>query len=621
MQEVFDRAVSRHNAGDLAGAQKLYRRILKAEPNNPQVLNLAGVAAFQLGQRKRAVDSLSKAIALAPDYGDAHYNYGNVLTQLGRLEDAAARFREAVRLEPGHGDAHFNLGTVLLDLGRPEDALESYRKLLALGADVPELHNSIGLVLSELARWDEAAESFENAIRGRTDFVQAHCALALARMEQGRMEDAKTSFRAAITIDPAYARAHYNLGNLQRTAGQLEEAAACYERAIKADPAYVLAHNNLGLTLNELGRLAAAADSFRRAIAADRDYAPARINLANVSDSATDEANIREMARLADKPDLAADDAIGLQFALGRAFGQQGADDQAFSHFLAGNRLKRETLNYDGAAMAEEFATTLAVFDEAFMARHGNGGNTSDLPIFILGMPRSGTSLVEQILASHGDVHGAGELHDVRRIAADLPQRIGSKLPYPACVRNAGDDIWAELGGEYLDAVSRLAPGMRRVCDKMPGNFLRLGLIHLMLPNATIIHCQRDAMDTCYSCFTLLFSEGQHFAYDLAELGDYYRHYDRLMRHWHQVLPNRILDLRYEDVVGDLEGSARRLVAHCGLDWDDRCLEFHSTERAVRTASMSQVRQPIYASSLGRWRRHEHHLGPLIDALGPLADT
>ena len=290
-----------------------------------------------------------------------------------------------------------------------------------------------------------------------------------------------------------------------------------------ADPDYVLAHNNLGLTLNELGRLAEAADSFRRAIAADRDYAPARINLANLDDGAADAENIREMERLSGNPDLPPEDAAGLHFALGRAHGQRNGDDQAFGHILAGNRVKRAALNYDGVAMAEQFAAAAQVFDQAFLARRGDRGNPSDLPIFILGMPRSGTTLVEQILASHGEVHGAGELHEMRDIATTLPGRMGSQQPYPACVRDAGDEIWAELGSGYIEAVSRLAPGKRRVCDKMPGNFLRLGLIHLMLPNAAIIHCQRDAMDTCYSCFSLLFSEGQRFSYDLAELGDYYR--------------------------------------------------------------------------------------------------
>lgn len=586
MQKVFDRAVSRHNAGDPAGAQKLYRRILKSEPRNPLVLNLAGVAAFQLGRKKAAVESLSKAIAIAPDYSDAYYNYANVLAQMDRHEEALKNYRSAIRLEPGNGDAHYSLGVLLRRLGRWEEALASYRQLLALGKENPAIHNDIGLLLDELGRWEEAA----------------------------------ASFRQAIAIDPDYARAHYHLGNAERALGDLAAAADCYERAVAADPDYLLAYNNLGLTQHELGRMTAAEASFRRAVAIDGDYAPAWINLGILNGNDTDDGNIEDFERLIGKADLPAADAIGLRFSLGRAYEQQGEDVQAFEQILIGNRLMREDLNYDAAVMAENFSRTKQIFDAAFFARHGDAGDSSKFPVFILGMPRSGTTLIEQILASHGDVHGAGELPELGTIARRLPDRIGSEQGYPDCVPEAGDELWAELGAEYVDAVSRLAPDRGRVCDKMPANFLRLGLIHLMLPNATIIHCRRSAMDTCYSCFSLLFSEGQHYAYDQAELGQYYREYEALMRHWHTVLPGRILDIHYEDVVSDLETSARRLVAHCGLEWDDRCLEFHKTDRAVRTASKSQVRQPIYASSLGRWHRHQDRLGPLIDALGPLAE-
>jgi len=619
MQKIFDRAMGHHNAGELAQALKLYRKILEAEPEHPVVLNLAGVAAFQAGDGKTAVEYLAKAIAAGPEYADAHYNYANVLSQLGRLADSVESYHAALRLEPGHGDAYNNLAAVLRDLEMPEEALASYRKLLALGVASPETHHNIGLLLIELGQSEAALASFQSAIAGRPDYPEAYNNMALALQDLGRMAEAVASFDQAIAVDPTYAKAHYNLGNVRRAAGQLDAAAACYGRALAADPGYALAHNNLGLTQQELGQIAAAKDSFRRAIACDGDYALAWANLGALGGDDGDDDNIVAMERLVGKPELAVGDAIQLQFALGRAYEKQGAADKAFDHVAEGNRLKRGTLNYDSAATRENFDRIIKTFDGTLFARHGATGDASALPIFILGMPRSGTTLVEQILASHPMVHGAGELHDLAAIAATLPARIGANQPYPAGVGEAGAGLWAELGADYVDGLRRRAPGKARLCDKMPGNFLHLGLIHLMLPNATIIHCRRAAMDICYSCFSLLFSEGQSFTYDLTELGLYYREYDRLMRHWHAMLPGRILDVRYEDVVADLEGSARRFVAHCGLPWDDRCLDFHATERAVRTASLTQVRQPIYASSIGRWRRHERHLGPLIDTLGPLA--
>jgi tetratricopeptide (TPR) repeat protein len=616
MQKIFDRAMRHHNAGELDQALELYRKILRVEPDHPVVLNLAGVAAFQTGDATAAVEYLSKAVAAGPDHADAHYNYANVLSQLGRLQDSVERYRAALRLEPQHIDAHNNLAAVLRDLGRPDEALAHYRSLLALGVDFPEAHNSIGLVLTELGQLEAALASFQKAIAGRPDYPEAYNNMALALQDLGRMADAVASYGRAIAADPSYPKAHYNLGNALRAAGQLDEAAASYGRAIAADPGYALAHNNLGLAQQELGQIAAAKDSFRQAIARNGDYAVARANLGALSD---DEGNVAEMERLIGEPDVATGDAIQLFFALGRVYEKNGAADKAFEHIVKGNQLKRGTLSYDIAVTQDSFDLTMETFDGAFFARHGAAGDASALPIFILGMPRSGTTLVEQILASHPLVHGAGELHEMGAIAAALPARTGTGQPYPACVEDVDEGLWAELGANYVDALSRRAPGKERVCDKMPGNFLRLGLIHQMLPNAAIIHCRRDAMDTCYSCFSLLFTDGQSFTYDMRELGLYYREYDRLMRHWQALLPGRILDVYYEDVVADLEASARRLVAHCGLEWDGRCLDFHQTERAVRTASLTQVRQPIYASSIGRWRRHERHLGPLIEALGPLA--
>ena len=253
---------------------------------------------------------------------------------------------------------------------------------------------------------------------------------------------------------------------------------------------------------------------------------------------------------------------------------------------------------------------------ETLVARFDGAGYNSDLPIFILGMPRSGTTLVEQILASHPSIHGAGELKDLSGIAFGLPHRLGSSQPFPECVAEVDAGRWRELGEAYVQGIRKHAAGMERITDKMPSNYHFVGLIHLMLPSAQIIHCVRDPVDTCLSCYKTLFVKTQEFSYDLTELGRHYRQYDRLMQHWKTVLPGRMLDVRYEDVVSDLEGVARRLVEFCGLEWNEACLEFYKTERPVRTASAVQVRRPIYQTSIEYWRRYERHLGPLFQALG-----
>jgi hypothetical protein len=283
--------------------------------------------------------------------------------------------------------------------------------------------------------------------------------------------------------------------------------------------------------------------------------------------------------------------------------------------------MKRKRIAYDEAATLGLFDRLRSVFDRGLFEAHLGGGSRSSLPVFVIGMPRSGTTLIEQILASHPAVHGAGELSEFDRLAKQICDARGEafRLPEGARALEPGDLL--RLGESYAAGLQRLAPGAERVTDKMPANFLYAGLIHLALPHARIIHVLREPRDTCLSCYSKLFTEEQNFTYDLGELGRYYRRYTKLMTHWRDVLPDgRMLEIRYEDVIADLEGSARQLIEHCGLDWDPRCIAFHKSQRPVRTASAAQVRRPIYRTSLGRWRAYEPHLAPLLTELGVLAE-
>jgi hypothetical protein len=307
-------------------------------------------------------------------------------------------------------------------------------------------------------------------------------------------------------------------------------------------------------------------------------------------------------------------DRLYLHYALGDAYLEVGNSAEAFAHFAAGAALKRATLRYDAAETERWIADIAAEFPREIFAEQA-GDAESEQPIFVVGMPRTGTTLVEQILASHPRVYGAGEVHyldqAIRRTAgADAP-------PYPGWV-NSRACAHREIAHDYLSHLAALAPAATRIVDKMTHNFFHAGLIHLALPRARIIHCRRNPVDTCFSCFSTLFANGQEFSYDLVELGRYYRAYDFLAQHWRAVLPNDIfLEIDYESVIDNLEAEARRLIAFCDLPWSDACLHFHKTKRPVRTASMTQVRQPLYRTSVGRWRQFRSQLGPLLDALGP----
>ena len=376
--------------------------------------------------------------------------------------------------------------------------------------------------------------------------------------------------RRAIAVSSNFAGAHHNLALILKEKGRLDEAIRAEKRAIRLTPRNTSYYEHLGVL-----RPFAAGDRYIRAL--------------------------EDMA--ADGASLSATERVHLHFALAKAYDDTGRFENAFMQLSAGNRLMRLQTAYDEAAALGRMDSTCQLFTPDFIKGHQGMGDPSPLPVFIVGMPRSGTTLIEQILASHPEVFGAGELNLLDRSAGAVGHALAGAPRFPAMAADMSTAHFHALGTSYREALAQRAPNASRIVDKMPGNFLFAGLIHLALPNATIIHAVRDPIDTCVSCFSTLFTNQAH-TYDLAELGYYYRHYQTLMTHWRRVLPpGRIVDVHYEDLVGDLESGARRIIAHCGLPWDRHCLDFHRTERTVRTASAAQVRRPIYRTSVRRWEQ------------------
>jgi tetratricopeptide (TPR) repeat protein len=380
----------------------------------------------------------------------------------------------------------------------------------------------------------------------------------------------------------------------------------------------------LGVALQQFGRLDEARLAFERAIALAPRRAEFYFNLFDVKKKFTTEdrhfVSLQALAR--DEAAIAGEDRIHLHFAMGKALANIGDERQSFEHFLKGNSLKRQKVVYDEAATLRVFDRIRAVFTAELMGAKQGQGDPSRLPIFIVGMPRSGSSLVEQTLASHPKVFGAGERLDLRDALNSFGAASEIVLPFPERFLVATGEELRRLGADYLDRLGTALPtspaSWQRAVDKMLANFRLTGLIHLALPNARIIHTCRDPVDICLSCFSILFTADQPFTYDLGELGRYYRAYHSLMEHWHRVLPEGVmLDVHYEELVADFEPQARRIIAHCGLEWDEACLAYAETARPVKTASAAQIRQPIYRSSIGRWRPDADVLNPLLDGLGP----
>jgi tetratricopeptide (TPR) repeat protein len=445
--------------------------------------------------------------------------------------------------------------------------------------------------------------------------------LGAVYVDQKKAELALDALRKSLALKPDKAETHNMLGRALFDLNQPEKAIEAYKRAIALKPDFADPYNNMGNTLKELGRFDEALAAFDTAIALEPDTVGVYVNLADAKKfRSNDDKHLAAIEGFLAKYDrLDEEEQMHVGFAAAKAYDDLKRYDEGYPYLIRSNALKRKTIAYDEPTTLGLFERIRRTFTADAVQSKTGGGSDSAKPIFVLGMPRSGTTLVEQILASHPRVSGAGELKDLNDTVTSVRNHDGQQLAYPEFVPVTSLAELAKIGQAYVAKLERHAPGAERITDKMPSNFYYLGLIHLALPGAKIIHTKRNPVDTCVSCFSKLFAGEQSQTYDLAELGRYYRAYHGLMAHWRAVLPQgAFLDVQYEEVVADTEGQARRLLEHCGLEWHPRVLDFHQTVRPVKTASARQVRQPIYGSSVERWRNYEKFLGPLLAELGDL---
>jgi len=607
--------------GRFDAAADLLRQAVRVDGRSADANHYLAVALTGLKRHEEAVRRYQKALALRPDSAEIHNNLGYTLQTLGRVEKAKTHYEKALALIPNYAEARNNLGTALAALGRREDAIVEFKAALALRPDYVEAHRSLANAYGGLEKYEAAAEHYQRVLDAQPHDAEARTALGNTLFRLDRPDEAVTQYERALAADPDYAEAHNSLGNTLHRAGRSQEALAHFHRALAIDPADARTHANLGALLVALGRTTEANASFEKAVDLSPRKAGHYWNLASARRFAGDDRHFVAMRKLATKAgSLEPIEQIDLNFALGKAFADVGDHRRAFDHMLAGNALKRRQVDYDEAKALARLDRIRAVFTADLIREKAGRGDPSPLPIFIVGMPRSGTTLIEQILASHPAVFGAGELREMARLSAQIGA--ADAVVFPEAVAGLSGEALRGIGARYVEAARRLAPYAQRVTDKMPGNFSLAGLIHLALPNARIIHACRDARDTAFSCFSLLFASGLEFTYDLGELGRYYRGYLALMAHWRAVLPRGVmLEVHYEEVVADLERQARRIIDHCGLEWDDACLSFYKTERSVLTASATQVRRPIYQSSIGRWRPHAERLQPLLRELEDASGT
>lgn len=596
---------------------------IEINPQHPQALNNLGILHYDRREFDEAVACYEKALAASANYAEAHNNMGNALRALGRFDAAIDHYQSAVLIRENYPEAYNNMASVLRDQGHVAEAEHAYRKAISLRRDYIEAYVNLAAMLDGDDHGDEALRVLGEALKINAKHTPTLIQIARTQLRKMNYEQAEQAARLALQSEPNSADAHAVLAQILHETDRLHDAIDAFEATLRLKPSLIEANSMYGVCLKSVGRLEEARAQFIRTL----ELAPAALgvyaNLADLDKFTPDNLQFRAMERIfAEAPDPASDRYLPLHFAIGKAYDDIGDYEKAFRHFKTGADLKRAKLSYDEAQTFGFFDSIREVFNADYFASRPFEGRSTAVPVFIIGMPRSGSTLVEQVLSNHPDTFGAGEIKEFSRQLNALRGRFPGLPKYPQIVQRMNAAQYALVADGYLSKVTALAPKAARITDKLLTNYYFVGLLHTLFPNARFIHTRRNPVDTCLSAFTKLFKDDMPHSYDLGELGRYYRKYDELMAHWEAVLPPGVLKtFVYEDVVDDLPRMARELIDFVRLPWNDACLSFHESSRPVRTASVVQVRKPVYSSSVGRFRRYGRELQPLIDALGYTDDA
>jgi tetratricopeptide (TPR) repeat protein len=650
-RRLFDDILAQLQSRQTAQAIDSCRALLARYPDDINILGLLGAALGDLRRFDEAEQVLQKVIDQAPTFAKPYEDLGTLLMQQRKAGEALPLLEKAVRLDPALEEAHFQLGKALAQLGRGREADASFERAFALSpqrrmmALAAEHHQAgrlqeaeqlcrqvlqkepahvdalrlLGLIAASSGDLDDAEHLLRQALAVAPDHAPALFELGRVLRELERPEEAIEVYRELLALQPDDPRAHFQLASALAPAARNEEAAAAYRRCLALAPKHTGAWLGLGHMLKTVGQHDEGVAAYRHCIALEPGFGEAYYSLANLKTYRFGSAEIESMQRHLESDKLNDTSRVNFLFALGKAFEDAGNYEQAWRYYEEGNARQRMLVNYDPVQTETVNDELIAFFDAAFFASTAGHGHPDRAPIFVVGLPRSGSTLIEQIIASHSQVEGTSELPYIGRLTKSLNHNRADAMRYPRVLGELQPRHFHRLGQDYLDMAARhRLQGTVHFIDKMPNNFPSAGFIHSILPNAKIIDARRDPMDACVGNLRQLYAKGQTFSYDQCDIGEYYLQYLRMMAHWDNVLPGKILRVQYEDVVADLETQVRRILDFLELPWEDNCLRFHATLRSVRTASSEQVRQPIYDSSVGFWRHYASHLDELREILAPL---
>ncbi len=626
-----------------AAAAKVCREYLSVSPGCIDHLRMLSHAAGKLNLSDEAKESITFAIELRPGFAPLHEDLGALLVSEGRLALAIESFEKAVRLDPSRPTAHKRLGQALAAAGRGEEADDAFEAFFE--KDPGKGAVAVGAEHYRAGRLDQAIEILREALRVAPDNVDAMRFLAQVYVKKDtNLGDAEALLRRAVQIAPDFMGASLNLGVLlvknhkyiaaidvyrdalklndeapeawaclgsaEALAGHPDPATEAFSRSIELSPNIAGTHMSLAHALKTLGDQPAALREYRKAVELKPDFGESYWSMANLKIFNFEDHEVASMEQQLETGKLDDSADVHFRFSLGKAYEDKKDYEKAWHYYHSGNQKQRGLVGHDPIVREIKDRKIIEIFSDDFVRKQEGHGFDAPDPIFIVGLPRSGSTLVEQILASHSQVEGTAELSELSEVSHQIGRYRTDGVRFPASLVDLSPRDWRGYGKEYLDKTQRhRITDKPFFTDKMPNNFPLVGFVALSMPNAKIINARRHPLDSCLGSYKQLFGRGQNFTYDMIELGMYYEEYHEMMLHWHSVLPGKVLDVHYEETVTDLEGQVHRILDHCGLPFEEQCLRFYETERAVKTASSEQVRQPIYTGGMGKWRKYESHLG------------
>lgn len=607
--EELEKAKALHHQGDLQQADAIYQDIIKRFPANAEALHSAAILDYQTGKPDAALVKINKAIRRNPAQVEFLNSKGVVLQYLDRNKEALDILKQGLKLAPQNISLRLNIGNTLRNLKQHAEAIDYYLEVVEHNPLHVGAYCNLGNVYDEIQEYDKAIASYKKALEIDADYNILYTLLAGTLSKAGKLHEAIGYCKKAIELRPGNAEAYNDLGNYYTELNQHKQALECYEQAHALKPDYTVALKNMGVAYQELGMRDKAISCYQQLDEADDGYAEAQHYLTMLDDNVIDVDNLQTLLRMEDEQK----NIMHLHYALGKVFSARKEFKQAFEHYRLANSIKRQSITYDAGLNTTYIDGLISFFDSDFIQSTQIKGNTSELPVFIVGMPRSGTTLVEQIISNHSQVVGAGELTAFAEIEQTLQQDQVNIEVYPACLNNIDNTRLLGTAAKYLDVLEKLRTSESRVTDKLPGNFLRIGLIKLLFPSARIIHCKRNPVDTCVSIYTNYFADGYKYAYDLQELARYYVDYRRIMAHWLSLFADSILEVQYEQLVLEQEPVSRQMLDYLALQWEPACLDFHNNQRVVKTASNVQVRQPMYSHAISKWQHYRDDLQPMLE--------